>query len=451
MKTIKSNVTGIIECGQKGAVFFEEDFTFNLMPTKVIPLPNEERINLHADDAGYLCGRTHDNHRIAIYARDIDFMMWLPISFNTNLYLIERFRDEGNTTETKEIQYDAIEFSGKNLCRVFFPQGLSLEEQGKQSKITYNDDSMSFSFASRDIEYTLTVQSLIPRKFGVNGTFITNDEVLIRLQFSKSQYISDIWEHINNISTLIAFMTFRSNVSFDKIALLKRDGSELSKTWDVFLKCPEDRSTKTSINCITFQALGSSVENLLKIIYNKKNRRPSYSLGFIPEKDSDVGRFDNHLIRAICAGLECEIECSNIVETAEAKMIQSLAKEVEDFIKTRWDNEYNLSSDSRSKIVGNLKHWGMATTDNIICLYRQYEKAMQSICRRISFSVSNDDINEFVKYRNDITHGSYRISDSRIENTAYVLECLVYCSLLSRVNLDKSKIEQMCSRLIIGV
>ena len=58
--------------------------------------------------------------------------------------------------------------------------------------------------------------------------------------------------------------------------------------------------------------------------------------------------------------------------------------------------------------------------------------------------ISDDEISEFVKYRNSITHGSFRVIDSSIVATAYTLSGLVYCSLLSRIGVSREKILNLC-------
>ena len=108
-----------------------------------------------------------------------------------------------------------------------------------------------------------------------------------------------------------------------------------------------------------------------------------------------------------------------------------------------------ISDDSYAKIKGELKHWGKTATNNVIALYHSHEKAMQIVCGKIQQNITDEDIHELIKYRNDITHGSYRVNNVRMANTAYVLECLVYCCLLSRIGVEESKIEELC-RMKIG-
>ena len=61
-----------------------------------------------------------------------------------------------------------------------------------------------------------------------------------------------------------------------------------------------------------------------------------------------------------------------------------------------------------------------------------------------SIHISDEQIQKFVKYRNKITHGSWKVLDEEVAVTAYVLQGLVYCSILKRMGLSQEKIIQLC-------
>ena len=445
--------TGIIECGDKNLVFFGEDYTFYFMVPLFEPFGSKREYSLKANENGFLYGTTHDNHSIAIYIGDFDREIYGKQAIKTNLFLVE----PGNFNpypRKRNVKYDAIDFVGKKLSRVFMPHALTfIREVGKPQRIEYHSDAETYHFTSGKISYTLTVQSLTPTSIGIKGSSVTNEDVRIRLAFNQPQTGADLIKHIENIRILLSFMTFRTVVEFDKVALLEKDESHpdgYCKMWDVFLKQPLDDSRKNNMKCITFFDLGTATENLLETIYSSVERRPSYSLGFIPESDSDVSHFDNDTIRAVCAGLECEIACSCLQNDEESKQIKLLAEEVKSFVSKRRKASYPLiTDDNYLRIKGELKHWGKTATNNVIALYHSHEKAMQIVCGKIQQNITDEDIHELIKYRNDITHGSYRVNNVRMANTAYVLECLVYCCLLSRIGVEESKIEELC-RMKIG-
>ena len=64
--------------------------------------------------------------------------------------------------------------------------------------------------------------------------------------------------------------------------------------------------------------------------------------------------------------------------------------------------------------------------------------------------IEEQDIKNFVKYRNTITHGRHQILTDRIATTAYFLCGLIYCCVLTRVGYSKDNLKQLCERRILG-
>ena len=58
--------------------------------------------------------------------------------------------------------------------------------------------------------------------------------------------------------------------------------------------------------------------------------------------------------------------------------------------------------------------------------------------------LKREHIEEFTKFRNDVTHGSYRVLTISIAETAYVMSGLVYCCMLKRIGFDMEQIIEFC-------
>lgn len=86
----------------------------------------------------------------------------------------------------------------------------------------------------------------------------------------------------------------------------------------------------------------------------------------------------------------------------------------------------------------------MTASDQIKAIYHMYDDIM-AIANKSNRVVSDVDIDAFVKYCNDITHGSYRVLDSKIAHTTYLLACLAYCCLLTRIGVSRDKIKEWFS------
>lgn len=88
-----------------------------------------------------------------------------------------------------------------------------------------------------------------------------------------------------------------------------------------------------------------------------------------------------------------------------------------------------------------MNHWSMAASDQIKILFHTYDEEM-TIANQSNTVIGDEEIDAFVKYRNDITHGSYRVMDATIAYTTYLLACLVYCCVLARIDVPRENIKQ---------
>ena len=64
--------------------------------------------------------------------------------------------------------------------------------------------------------------------------------------------------------------------------------------------------------------------------------------------------------------------------------------------------------------------------------------------------ISREEIDELVKYRNTITHGSFMPLDNKLAETTFVLIKLVYCCILKRIGLTDKVIKKLLKRNLIS-
>ena len=62
--------------------------------------------------------------------------------------------------------------------------------------------------------------------------------------------------------------------------------------------------------------------------------------------------------------------------------------------------------------------------------------------------ISRKQIDEFVKYRNTITHGSFMPLDNSLAETAFVLIELVYCCILKRIGMADNVIKELFNGIL---
>lgn len=188
--------------------------------------------------------------------------------------------------------------------------------------------------------------------------------------------------------------------------------------------------------------MGDKVSNLLSIIFNSKTEKPSYEIGFIPDSDKSAHTITNTKVRLICSALECEGAFINNLQDTETDEINNLKNEIKKIINSYKESGKQISPKTYDNIWGSIRYWSKSTSDMIISLYHIYKEEIDIFdTHKI---VNEDSINRFVKYRNQITHGTYRILDIEIATTAYILSGLIYCCLLSRIGMSKDEIHKLC-------
>lgn len=446
--------TGIVSCDGKDFVFYLRDFQFCIIdPSKesigIFPNGTHPRLSANAD--GLICGTTHQNKDIAIYAPDVnDKSIDGVCVLNTDHYWLRTSNLLPTPRET-DFVFDTIVFTGGTLLQTFSPNKLSIEFENKEILTKQQDDSISFEFQYNDSPCTVTISSKIIMGNSVGGVSISNTQVNLVMHFDKQQKVGDAFIHYKNICKLLSFMTFRQNVFFEKVSVWQTNEDKSQQTasqWDLYTKStPYEPSKKSSLLCISFSDIKDYLQPLLKIIYCNIERKPHYLANFIPSDDASYGRIDDNTIKSICSSLECEIALSDMPENPEAKQLKELVDKVKEVVKAHQHGKNPLSPKSYAKIDGNIKHWGMATADQVEYLYNKHMNAVESIPAVVK--LGKDDISNFIKYRNDITHGSYRVGDKRIAQTAFALEGLVYCCILSRVGIPEEEIEKLCAQKVL--
>ena len=122
--------------------------------------------------------------------------------------------------------------------------------------------------------------------------------------------------------------------------------------------------------------------------------------------------------------------------------LHNLIDSVKSIIKEHQKSEEKLSDRTYQNIYGSIQNWDFSASEKVIALYRKHEQNVVKL-RPFHFPMRDTDIEEFIKYRNDITHGRYRILDESIARTGFALIGLFYCCVLSRIGLDEQAIERI--------
>lgn len=451
MKDKESYRTGVIPCDERNLTFFLQDFCFHIMSSQNPDFFSNDLATLKSNSDNVVYCITHDNHDLAIITGRYEHSVYNAMNLITDAYIVCENNIQPSPHNPRFL-FDSIEFYGGTLSKVFTPSSISIESDGHSSKLTPVDDSIRFTFKYGSVICTACISSGVKERYAISGTRIDNQNIRLQLKFDTRQTINEIMFHYHKICKLLSFMTFRSNVDFDKVSLIQHPEAEnsLPLKWNLYYKCEKDCSNKPIMHCLSFHDLKDNIANLFNLIYSSTEKKPSYLLDFIPENDSSFGHINNDTIKAVCSALECELEFSEISSDEESQKIQQLAEQIKQLVKEHRTSASPLSPKSYDKIFGSIRHWSMATSDQINQLYLQHHQALLNLPVRVNTLLSAEDISAFVSYRNDITHGRYRVSNQRIAETTFVLEGLVYCCLLARIGLKENVIERLCqSRKIL--
>ncbi|MGN0619691.1 MAG: hypothetical protein ACI4J7_11790, partial [Ruminiclostridium sp.] len=348
------------------------------------------------------------------------------------------------------MEFDGIKFCGNTLNHVFDIDGMQINYKDGKTILTYNDDSILYRVVTPDYSFDIAAYSLVKDSIGIHGNSISNTETTLTLTFDKPQPLIKIFEHYNKMKDLLSFMTFRNNVGFDKIFLMKTHPilNRITDCAEIFIKNEDTITQKEIYSNITFSDLGNSLPNLLQMLYNN-DKKSMVSLGFIPESDEKAKLMTDTRIKEICSALEHEAKLRTDIKLDENTELNELIERVKDSVKNFQDTHYLLSDDTYNLIFSSIGVWSQPLVEKLCALYHEYNKEMNEI-NRSSINITDELIRAFVKYRNDITHGRHRVLNTDIAVTAHYLCGLIYFCVLERIGVSREKIRILCREKIIS-
>lgn len=433
MKDTNTPRMGVIYNGEKPLNFYLDDYNVTFMNTDFSQTKLE---------GPFVFGQTYNHQEIAIYKGQEPMTFRGVQRICTAAYIIATY----NCLETQWDTFDSIEFVGGTLNALFSCSALKQEWQEQRIYFDIQKDERQYSFTIDDCSCNIIIYSSFRETVGFGGNSISNNQVHFQLEFGSPQPLLSLFEYIQKVKDILAFMCFRQNVGFDEINLHRNEN--YFSAMRVYLKENYENTEKVQIKNITFHDLKEKVGNLASIIFNSQERTPSYELSFIPKTDKDALWMSDDRIRLICSALECELAHITDLNEAENGNLKGLIRLVKKVVKYHERTANRLSRKTYDVVYSSISHWSMSASDRICALYHRYEREMASIAERTHCSqatlIDDKEIAEFVKYRNNITHGSFRVINHEIATTAFWLQGLVYCSILTRIGMSSDEINTLC-------
>lgn len=431
MTDIQVPRAGTISKDGKNLAFYLDDYRLTIID----PYPSDVLF-----DEQYIYGKMHDNRTIAFYKGDRSLIVSGTKRIASNYYVVAKSSDSCVQWD----KFDYLEFKGGTLNGLYYCSALKTKYEKCSRTISYQNDMFKCYFRIGDCDCSLEVSSVVSEKIGLFANRIENDEIRLVIKFSTPQPFTQAPQYIYKLKEMLSFMTFRSEVSFSQICLGCVDDPFQDK--DIFLNDNTAVTSKNFFSNIGFFDLRESAGELANIIFNNEKDKPSYEIGFIPRTDKETGRIDNSVIRLVASALECEVEWLKDGDTPIDSELNNLIDKVKIIIKDHRESDKRLPNKIYDNIFGSLKNWSRSASDKFFDLYQRHRKEMEALIGRFREnynSIDYDDINNFVKYRNSITHGRYKVLDEKIAFTAVILEGLVYCCILTRIGMEERQIISM--------
>lgn len=331
MKDSISPRTGILECNNGSASFYEKNFEFcitdnHISQKKIYEAPDMYSLVL---DNHFLKGLTHDGRCILIYVGELksaSLPSSSPFSLRTSSYLVQ---DSNSIGKPDWSYFDRIEFQGGVLNNLFSSHYISVDFNSDKFSVPNDDFTLSgtveTSYGKIDIDIGwYTTYHSKPQE-----TNFTHNTGFIRCKFAQPISVNAAFENIENFHTLVKFLSYRSNVEFDSIYLQKNymqdtlDGPVEYSYNDaqVFIRHDFSPSEKDSLNSICIDELGNNVFNLLSMIYKDTPSNPLHLLDFLPTSDEAAKWITGGFIRDVATFAECEFHQTTQWRDSKSKKI----------------------------------------------------------------------------------------------------------------------------------
>ena len=168
-------------------------------------------------------------------------------------------------------------------------------------------------------------------------------------------------------------------------------------------------------------------------------------ISIAPQDDADARMVNVEKIRNICSALEMELDLEGVRLSAndEMKKLTNLVKEI---VKEHRKGNSPLSDKMYDYIFSNISYWSQPLAERAWEAWSQHEDEMKPFLRRYGISIERDNIQTFVKARNNITHNGFMGISDDVSTTAFVLMGLVYCCALKRMGMEPIEIKNVMGR-----
>lgn len=435
-------VNGIIKTDKGNVTFYGENFKFTFMNADT-----KEELVLDIDENGYIWGRTYEGKVIAIYAKRSIKIKETRV-LNTWNYIISKF--EGISKESIKT-FKGIRFKN-GAIRTIYPCNALHEdfEKSKDGILVYRieNDSKCYSINVGNETVSWKFGSEINQRMSIEeGESLSNGNALLDILFDNQQGYKTFYDWYGYVCDFCAFLTFRNNICFEKIFLLRETPYNVNEAFaECYVKIEGESSIRKFVNIIPISYIDNNVfKEIVMNILKQDKKHKGLPIFIAPRDDRDAIIMDVGKIRNICSALEMELDLGGVHLESSPNM-NVLIETVKKYIKEHRDGKEPLSSKAYDYIFGNISHWDQPLAERAYNAWKQHEDKMQPLLKLYSIDIDQEKIEMFVKARNNITHNGFTGMDEDVANTAFVLMGLVYCCALTRINVSTELIKDIMGR-----
>ena len=413
-----------------GTLLNKKEISFVLEDFKCVFFYSEPKSAVDYDASAELFG---DKHFLICQTSDGQFLYILKsvrLRVSSNLLYIKQVECDLDyyllCQESNIEEYDEIVFKGGILDKLFFRRATRLDLENKS--LTYTDDSVDYPFVNKDGKICIRSNVIFGTRFG-NGSYIDNSGTLFSLKFNKTKDLLSSVFYFHAVLKLCQFMAFRKNLSFNSIEIYnhkQRDDKPLRASLYVRYDWQAEND-KDCVWCLTFNHIGHIVSNLLdSAIRNDQKGPDTLNIGFIPDSKNDVYLMTEAKVRSVCSALESELALAGINGSVNPEF-EKLMKKLKNIVKEHRESPEHLENfRDYDYIFGTIRHMTGSLESKIKQCFEE-NKAV------LDFTLSDENIAEFVKSRNILTHGKRLILfETSLAETTFSLMKLVYCCILKR-------------------
>ena len=435
------NFTGIIDNSDDKLLFHNEDFFVTVFQNKIYPPNTAFPVS---SDHGFISATTHNGKKIIIHIGTDRLEGWSSSMLLTDLII------ESSTNATKNpFYYSKIRFTGGVLKQLRKNAEAPFHISEGKTVIPRPRPECSYHFKANNSYCTISIGYITRTRYSSDDGYSVTDDVYCELSFEEEQHVSSLYKHFKCFNDLISIMTNRRKNAYDEISLFPSQDEtlDLYVSSRVYLK-ENEKATTSKKPSISFDDLKDSIPTLLELIYNSKQNKPSYSISFIPTDENDFWNITDDRVRSVFAALECEVNTNkSIIKQTDNPDLDNFCKEIKKFVKDyrkEHEDTSSISERTYNLIFESIKHWSLTAFEQIVLLFQNYKEEITAYNAKWFFDIFEDDINAFVKYRNNITHGNYREMTKQIRDCTMSMQALVLCSLLDRAGVAKDTIKKLC-------